>query len=231
MKHLVFSFLFAAFFCTNAFAQEQKTIPQISVSGEGKVRVIPDQVFISLAIETRGSKANDVKKQNDEVAQKIIQAIRKHKIAKEDVQTQRVNLNPVYDYERKKQQYAANQTIEILVRDLAVYETLMEALVEAGTNRIDQVEFRSSKINLHQSEARKAAMRDARAKAEDYASVLNQKVGKALVISENSHTIYPQPLFQMAMAKGADMESAPRETVAVGEINVVANVNVSFYLE
>jgi hypothetical protein len=35
----------------------------------------------------------------------------------------------------------------------------------------------------------------------------------------------------MAMMKNVEMDSAPRETLAVGEIEITANVSVSFVLE
>lgn len=223
--------LLIAFVTFNVSAQEQKPIPQINVSGEGKVKVVPDQAMISVSVDTKGNKAADVKKQNDETVERVIQAIKKHKLPKENVQTQRISLNPVYDYEKKKYSYNATQTIEILLKDLNQYDALMESLVDAGINRISNVEFRSSKIEQYKSEARKQAMLEAKKKAEDYVSVLGQKVGKALTISDNTQVYYPQPMYEMkAMAMGGS-DAAPRETLAVGEISVTANVIVSFILE
>ncbi|MFT3796106.1 SIMPL domain-containing protein [Flavobacterium sp.] len=205
--------------------------PQISVSGEGKVKVVPDQAFISIAVENKGNNATEVKKLNDETVEKVVQYLKK-KLPKEDVQTQRVSLNPQYDYDKKKYNYLANQTIEILLKDLSQYDALMEGLVNLGINRINNVEFRSSKLAFHQSEARKLAMQEAKLKAQDYVSVLGQKVGKALMISDNSQVYHPQPVYyEMAMNKADAVGGAPRETLAAGEINIVANVQVSFILE
>ena len=56
------------------------------------------------------------------------------------------------------------------------------------------------------------------AQAEDFVAVLGQKVGKAILISDNSQSYIPQPrmyaMKSMAMDKS---ESAPRETLAIGE--------------
>ncbi|WP_395053542.1 SIMPL domain-containing protein [Flavobacterium sp.] len=220
-------------FATMVEAQEhQKQIPQIVVNGEGKIKVTPDQASITIAIETKGTKAIDVKKENDISVEKVIQFIKKMKLPKEDVLTQRVQLNPNYDYDKKKHSYIANQTIVINLKDLAKYDELMEGIVDAGANRIDNVEFKSSKINQIQSDARKAAMKDAMKKAEDYVSVLNgQKVGKALLINDNSQTYFPQPMFKAANMSVMADDSAPRETLAIGEMEVLCNVQVSFILE
>lgn len=219
---------------TMAQAQEYiKPTPLITVNGEGKVKVTPDQAFISVSVETKGNNATDVKKQNDIAVEKVIQFIKKSKLPKEDVQTKRVSLNPQYDYDKKKYNYVATQTIEILMKDLNLYDGVMEGLVDSGINRINTVEFRSSKLELHQSEARKLAMKEAKLKAEDYVSVLGQKVGKAFTINDNTQVDYPRPMMYEMKSAMADASAggAPRETLAIGEINITANVSVSFILD
>ena len=163
-------------FMTVSYGQEIKQVPQISVSGEGKVKVIPDEATISATVETRGNVAKDVKKQNDEQVEAVLKLIKKMNIASADFRTQRVALNPIYDSEKKKTTYYATQTIEIIVRDLNKYDELMEGLVNQGINRIDNVVFQSSKLAQYESEARKLAMKEAKHKAEDYVSVLGQKI-------------------------------------------------------
>lgn len=212
-------------------AQEIKPIPQIAVTGEGKVKATPDQATISVAVETKGANSNDVKKQNDAAIESVLQFIRKMNLPKEDVMTQRVSLNPQYDYAKKKNTYNATQTIEIFLRDLNKYDALMEGLTDAGINRINKVEFQSSKLAQHQSAARKLAMREAKLKAEDYVSVLGQKVGKAHMINDNTQVYYPQPMYTMSAMKSEAADAMPRETLAIGEINITANVTVSFVLD
>lgn len=218
-------------FMTMSYAQEQKQVPMITVSGEGKVKVAPDQASISISIETKGTKAEEVKRENDKKMDAILKFIKNSNIAKEDFQTQRVSLNPNYDYEKKKHNYIATQTVQILLKDLSKYDALMEGLVNEGINRIDNVEFKSSKITQLQSDARKLAIKEAKAKAEDFVSVLGQKVGKAILISDNSQSYHPQPRMYTMKSSVAMDESAPRETLAIGEIEITANVNVNFILE
>ena len=107
----------------------------------------------------------------------------------------------------------------------------MEGLVNQGINRIDNVTFQSSKMKQYESEARKLAMKEAKLKAEDYVSVLGQKVGRALTISDNSQTYYPQPMYVGMKTMQSNDMSAPRETLAAGEITITATVTVNFILE
>ena len=216
---------------TEANAQEVKQVPQISVTGEGEIKVVPDQAVITATVETKGNVAKEVKKQNDQQIESVLKLIKKMNLAPADYKIQRVSLNPQYDYEKKKTTYNASQTIEILVRDLSKYDQLMEGLVDQGVNRIDNVVFQSSSLARYQSEARKMAMKDAKMKAEDYVSVLGQKVGKAMVISDNSQSYNPQPIYARLMKTEMSDVVSPRETLAVGEIKIIANVSVSFLLE
>jgi uncharacterized protein YggE len=230
MKKLVL--FLTIMFMTMSYGQETKQIPQINVNGEGKVKVAPDQVLISATVETKGNNAKDVKKQNDEKMDAVLKFIKKMNIPTADFKTKQVALNPQYDYEKKKTSYNATQTVEIVLKDLSKYDELMEGLVQQGINRLDKVSFETSKLVQLQSDARKLAMKDAKAKAEDYVSVLGQKVGKAFVISDNSQVYHPQPMYAaMRMKESADAIGASNETLAIGEIEVTANVSVSFILE
>jgi uncharacterized protein YggE len=218
-------------FMTMSYAQEIKQIPQINVSGEGKVKVAPDQVCISATVETKGNNAKDVKKQNDEKIDAVLKFIKKMNIPVADYKTKQVALNPQYDYEKKKTSYNATQTVEIILKDLTKYDDLMDGLVQQGINRIDRVSFETSKLVQLESEARKLAMKEAKLKAEDYVSVLGQKVGKAYTISDNTQVYRPQPMYAAMKSMEMDSAGAPNQTLAIGEIEVTANVSVSFVLE
>ena len=223
--------ILALLFMATTHSQELKQIPMVNVSGEGKVKIAPDQALISISLESKGIKADDVKRENDKKMDAILKFIKNSNIAKEDYQTQRVSLNPNYDYEKKKHSYIATQTVQILLKDVSKYDTLMEGLVNEGINRIDNVEFKSSKMIQLKSDARKLAIKDAKAKAEDFVSVLGQKVGKAIVISDNSQIYVPQPIMYAMKASTAMDESTPKETLAIGEIEITSNVSVSFVLD
>ncbi len=218
-------------FMTMSYAQEAKQIPQINVNGEGKVKVAPDQVCISATVETKGNNAKDVKKQNDEKIDAVLKFIKKMNVPTADFKTKQVALNPQYDYEKKKTSYNATQTIEIVLKDLSKYDELMEGLVQQGINRIDRVSFETSKLAQIETEARKLAIKDAKLKAEDYVSVLGQKVGKAYTISDNTQVYRPQPMYAAMKSMAMDSAGASNETLAVGEIEVIANVSVSFILD
>ena len=231
MKNLVVTLI--TFFTVMTYAQDQKMnqIPQITVSGEGKIKVTPDQGIISLGVENTGKEAAEVKKANDIIIEKILKFIKSNNIPSTDFQTTNVSLNKNYDYEKKKYNYVANQTVTVTLKDLKKYNEFMMGITDTGVTNIHGVEFKSSKMETYEAEARKKAILNAKQKALDYVSVLNQKIGKALLISDNSQTYYPQPMFKGAAMRMESDASMPRETLAVGEIEINANVQVTFVLD
>jgi uncharacterized protein YggE len=220
-------------FSTMTQAQENKPqVPQISVSGEGKIKVVPDRAVISVGVLNTGKDSKEVKSLNDETVDKVIKFLKKSGLAATDYKTDNVSLYKNYDYEKKKYNFQASQNISITLKDLSKYDEIMMGLNDVGVNSIQGVEFKSSKMEEYERDARKKAMLNAKQKAEDYVSVLGQKIGKALLISDNSQVYYPQPLYKgamMAMAESAD--GSPRQTLAIGEIEINATVNVSFILD
>lgn len=218
------------FFSMMLQGQESKLVPQISVSGEGKIKVVPDRAVLNFGIETIGKEATEVKKLNDDAVDKVVKFIKKFGIPSTDFQTTQVNLDRNYDYDKKKYNYTATQSITIVLKEISKYDNLMMGLIDSGVNTIKNVVFESSKIESLKSEARKMAITEANRKANDYVSVLGQKVGKAILISDTTApTYYPQPMYK-TMAMSADA-GAEKQTIAIGEIEIVANVSVSFLLE
>ncbi|MES2863231.1 MAG: SIMPL domain-containing protein [Bacteroidota bacterium] len=217
----------------NVMSQEQqKLVPQISISGEGKIKVTPDIAVIQLGVQNNGKDAKEVKTLNDVTIDKVIKYIKKFNIPTSDYQTAQMSLYKNYDYEKKKYSYQANQTISVTLKDISKYDAFMMDVMETGINVINGVEFKSSKMETYETEARKKAILNAKKKADDYVSVLpGQKVGKAILISDNSFTNYPQPVFMAKGMMAEDSNAAPRQTLAVGEIEIVCTVNVSFSLE
>ena len=212
-------------------AQDAKLVPQITVSGEGKIKVSPDQVNINFGIDNIGKDALEVKNLNDQTVDKVLKFIKKFGIPAADVLTTKVSLNRNYDYDKKKYSFQATQSITIILKDLAKYDSLIMGLMDNGINTISNVVFESSKIEEFKSEVRKLAIKEAKHKAEDFVLVVGQKVGKAIIISDNSAQSFPpQPMYKM-MALSDNNASKDRETIAAGDIEVTANVSVSFLLE
>jgi uncharacterized protein YggE len=225
--------ILALFTATIIQAQETKQESQIHVLGEGKIKVIPDEAIIRIAVENKGKVAANVKKKNDESIDKVLKTIKNNGILTKDMKTEYVNLSNYYDYELKEQNYNAIQTISIHLKDLKKYENLMIELLNAGVNQIQGVSFMSSKIEAYEKQARKIAFLDAKQKALDYVEVLdNQNLGKVLLINENSNRMRPEMMSSSYKSVFAEAAGTPtKETLAIGELEVTSTVAVIFLIE
>lgn len=223
------TFLILALTTTAIMAQNTLPPPTIDVTGEGIVRVVPDEVTINIRVENTGENTKTLKKQNDVTVNDVLKFLKKMNIADKDVQTEYMNLSKNYDYNTKTYSFAANQSISIKLRDLKNYEPVMSGLMDTGVNRIDGVSFSSSNKEVLESQARKKAIENAQMKAKEYAGALNQTIGKAISISEFSNNTSPSPMrYKSAMM--ADASSGGEQTISVGEMEITTTVNVSFLL-
>lgn len=225
MKHLKTLVLILT--TTIAMAQHTQT-PSVDVTGEGIINIIPDQVSIKVRVENTGKNPQAVKQKNDAVISQVFETIKKFRIEDKDVQTDYIRLSKNYEYNTKTYNYAANQAITIRLRDLRMYETLMNSLLESGINRIDGVNFMASNRKQLEVEARQRAVQNAKDKATQYASVLSQSIGKAIHISEFQQTAGPQPVYR-AMSMDSEMASG-QQTIAPGELELKVRVSIKFEL-
>tara|TARA_R110000850_G_scaffold274786_2_gene412786 strand:- start:16236 stop:16922 length:687 start_codon:yes stop_codon:yes gene_type:complete len=227
MKKSIIVVLFAL--AISQTSAQEKLQSLVSVQGEGIVKVVPDQVSIRMSVETEGDDARQVKLSNDTTVDGVLKYLKGQGLDSKDIQTQYVNLSKNYDYSKKTYNYKATQTITVLVRDLKKYDTLVTGLLNQGINRIDGISFGAKNMEALKSQARIKAVENAKQKAEEYAGVLNQKIGKAVQISEASQAQMPSPGYRGALVN-MEAGDASGETLALGEMSVKAEINVSFEL-
>ena len=85
--------MLAAFWALTLQAQEQKNpVPQISVTGEGKIKIVPDQAVVTVGFQNSGKDAKEVKTLNDEVVYKVIKFLKKSGVHETDYKTNNVSL-------------------------------------------------------------------------------------------------------------------------------------------
>lgn len=215
---------------TTGMMAQNKIEPSIDVTGEGIVRVVPDEVTINIRVENTGENTKNLKEQNDATVNEVLKFLKKEKIDDKDVRTEYMNLSKDYDYNTKTYSFSANQAISIKLRDLKKYESVMKGILDSGINRIDGIEFSSSNKAALEGQARKKAMENALMKAKEYAGVLNQNVGKAILISEFSNQNGPQPRYKGMMMNSSASGSVENQSISLGEMEIKTIINVSFLL-
>lgn len=221
MKHY---FVLFSLISTMAIAQNQT--PTVEVVGEGIVYATPDMVNISISIEKEGLDLKNLRQKNGEAVAQVLQLLSKE-LPMENFQTSYVSLYK--DDYNKLNKYRVVQNINVKLEDISKYDNLMNAIFDAGVNRIDGISFGVKNKEKLLQEVRVAAIDDARKKALLYAVSLDQNIGKAIQIKEvNSHFNNIQPVERMSkMSLGS---TGSDNTLAVGKIAIEAQVNVAFEL-
>ena len=223
MKHY---FVLFSLISTMAIAQNQT--PTVEVVGEGIVYATPDMINISISIEKEGLDLKNLRQKNGEAVAQVLQLLSKE-LPMENFQTSYVSLYK--DDYNKLNKYRVVQNINIKLEDISKYDNLMNAIFDAGVNRIDGISFGVKNKEKLLQEARVAAIDDARKKALLYAVSLDQNIGKAIKIKEvNSHFNDIQPVERMSKMSLGSPANGSDNTLAVGKIAIEAQVNVAFEL-
>ena len=224
MKHY---FVLFSLISTMAIAQNQT--PTVEVVGEGIVYATPDMVNISIRIEKEGLDLKNLRQKNGEAVAQVLQLLSKE-LPMENFQTSYVSLYK--DDYNKLNKYRVVRNINIKLEDISKYDNLMNAIFDAGVNRIDGISFGVKNKEKLLQEARVAAIDDARKKALLYAVSLDQNIGKAIAVKELSSNFNDvQPTFRSSkVSLGSSGAEANDDTLAIGKIAVEAQINVAFEL-
>jgi uncharacterized protein len=213
-------------------AQECGPRPRlISVIGTSEINVAPNQVVLSLGVESRDKDLGVAKSQNDARLKKVFGLARDAGIESKDIETSTLRMGANYSDEKvpKFLGYEVSQTTTITLRDLSKYEPLMTKLLEAGINRVNGINFGVSETRKYRDEARSKAIRAAKEKAVAMAADLGQTVGKPWDISEeggwNSYQ-YAANSFSTEKTRETD-----ESTIAPGQLTIRASIKVSFQLD
>ncbi|MBK6801721.1 SIMPL domain-containing protein [Novosphingobium sp.] len=208
------------------------------LSAEGRSTRVPDLATFSAGVTSQGKTAGEAMTANSADMNRVVAALKKSGIAEKDIQTSSINLNPIYGQpvvgpngqvtqEARIIGYQANNTVNVRQRDLKGFGKVLDALVAAGANQVNGPNFQMANPDAAQDEARVAAMKAVRARAELYAKASGLRVVRILSISEGGGYSPPMPVMY---AKAAMADAAAPTPVAVGEVESAVTVSVQFEL-
>jgi uncharacterized protein YggE len=219
----------------------------IKVSGNAQVMVVPDQVILTLGVESWNPKLITAKANNDQIVQNVIGVTKEFNIPAKNVQTDYLNVQPSFDnYEQHALTgYYVRRNVVVTLKDLTQFEDLLSAALEAGVNYVHGIDFRTSQLRTYRDQARDLALQAAKEKAQAMAAKLGQTIGDPLTIEEaniywyspySSYWSYggsamSQNVVQNASGPASGELSQSEQAMAPGQIAVGATVNVEFVLK
>jgi uncharacterized protein len=218
----------------------------VTVTGDAEVKVPPDEVILTLGVETWDKDLAVAKRRNDEIVSRVLKVAESHAVAPQHVQTDYVSIEPRYRLGTYEPGdfigYFVRKTIVITLKDITAFEKMLSDALEAGVTHVHGIEFRTSELRKHRDAARALAIRAAWEKAIALASELGQEVGRPNDIREEYNGWWSPYNSWWGRGWGAlgatqnviqesGVPQGMESTLAPGQISVNARVTVSFELE
>ena len=218
-----------------ARAVDPATTPEhtISVSGLGRVTTVPDVADVRVGVTITRVKVRDAQAAAATAMQGVIAALRKAGIADKDIQTTSLSLQPVYDYSSNGNPprltgYQIVNAVQATVRKLDTISDVVDGALAAGATTLDGITFRVDDPSAAEAQARDAAMKDARAKADALAKAAGVSITGVSSISEQSGSVpVPVPYY----AAGAQADKSASTPIAVGTNEVDVSVGVVYLID
>ena len=203
----------------------------ITVVGVGEVSLVPDVGQINVGVEARAATVSEAKAEVDRQMAALVDVLRTLGLDDKDIQTSQYSIH----YEREPMvrespeagtgAFRVSSMLRLKVRDVEQVGNVLDAAVQADANQVYGVQFTVSDDTKWQSEAREAAMADARARAEELARLAGVTLGQVVSVSEVIGAS-PVPVYRAAseMAYGGG-------GIAPGELELGAQVQVTYAIQ
>ncbi len=204
-------------------------------TGEAEISVAPDIVYIYLGVETQEDTAREAQLKNAEAMSQVYKSLEKIGVTKKNIETTSFRVEPVREYLPKTQEwvskgYKAINQVKITLTDLDKTGEVIDAAVASGSNTVQNIIFSVKDETQWKIKALEEATKNAKAKAEAVASVLDLTITGIKYVSDRSgNTI----LYAREMAKvyGGEMLAPVSKTstpIQAGDVQIRASVEVSF---
>jgi uncharacterized protein YggE len=186
--------------------------------------VIPDRAAFTFGTVAQAKTASAALAASSEAVSRVIAALRRAGVAKADIQTSEVSLAPrSNDQGNTIVGYTATNSVTATVRNLADAGAVIDACVGAGADQVYGPNLLAADESSAYREALKAAVADARAKAQTLATASGVTLGRITAIVEGGPTPAPIPV-----AGAARDSTTPIEP---GTQRIEATVSVTFALD
>lgn len=216
----------------------QQVQNRITVLGKGEISVKPDIVYLSIGVESFAETAKSAQKNNAQKMAKINALLKNTwKIDDKDIKTEQFYVQPNYTYSdkegRKVQNYSANHSLEVTLRDLSKVGELLDAAAEAGANNIGNARFSIENRDAFETQVIEKAMANADIKAQAIAKASKRQLGIVVNVVQDeaaNHEVFNFGTMEMAQAKNTSMDQAST-SVKPGEIKLITQLYVQYEMK
>ena len=208
------------------------TYNSVTLSGEGRVSATPDIALVELSILTEGDTSKAAQDENSKKSKSLTDYLKNQGIDEKDIKTTGYNIYPQYYYPSSDRPrisgYQVNQSVQVKIRDLSKVSTIMDGVVQAGVNQVNNLSMNIDDPNALMAQAREKAIADAKEKAQKLKSTLGINLGRIVNFSESNYGSVP-PIYYSARAEGIGAGGGS-PSLPVGQNEIVVNVSLTYQI-
>jgi len=203
----------------------------IQTYGEAELKAEPDLARIGLAVETRGSSAEQAVEENARLANAVFDALKSYGLDEDEIKTGSYRLHSYrewYDERPDGEEVITFQAVnEVVVSTSRIEEVgeIIDLAVKAGANNINFINFELEDPQALKVEALQAATEQAEMKAAAIAESAGEKISGLYRIREERTDYTPYTVRQEV---AADMGMGAPTPIAPDEVTVRAMVTAEF---
>jgi uncharacterized protein len=205
----------------------------IWVNGQGEVKAVPDLATVWLGVEAEDITVAAAQEKAAAAMNEVMAALKNSGIADKDISTEQFSIQRItrWDYDREEETvtgYRVSNMVTAKIREIDQAGSIIDAVALAGGDfiRVNNISFSIDDPKAYQEDARALAVADAKAKAEDMASLAGVELGQATYISE-SGGYYPVVYRDYMAAEGAVPAPAPTP-IEPGELTISISVQIAY---
>lgn len=199
----------------------------VEMTGSGAASGTPDVADLTVRLEHGATEVAEALAGCAGAAAGVVDRLRAAGMPAADLRTESIRVDQRWNNQSGTTDgYTASQTLSVRVRDVSAVGAVVTELAAAGGDafRMDSLAWSFSDPDELATQARERAWADARAKAEQVATLAGRSLGTVVRLRESADTAgVPRPMLKLA----ADAGAMPAEA---GEATVTASLLVRWLL-
>ena len=205
----------------------------VTVQATGTVKAVPDGVSFNFAISVLAQSSESAMSDASATAELVRAALEAAGVDQEDIATQNVSVYPEYLSSSTGTQtlsgYRAQQVFTVTLRDTAKAGEVVDSVIAAGGNSLQVYGVTPTLLDTDAAvaQAREAAMKSAKEKANDYAGLVDADLGSVVYVTEVTSPSSPIPLMVGDSATASSPMAKTEINLGTQDVSVTVEVRWS----
>ena len=201
----------------------------VTVTGTGAASTRPDIARATFSLQARGGEVTAALDFASTAMAVVLDALRAQGVDEADVSTDGLSVQPAWNNSGVLSGYECSQQLRVVLRELDDAGETLRAVAGAGG---DQLRINELRLDIDDrtdaaAQAREAAFADARARAEQYATLAGRGLGAVVSVEESQQFGGAVPL---GMRRVLAAPASPAVPIAAGGLEVQVSVQVRWAL-